>query len=321
MHRYRTSVICTILCCCLMLASCNASSTSSPTPQATATPAPTKIIPTPTPSPLPTPTPTTAAPKNYTMRVLLQGTGRPDDLAFDQDGHLLFSDFYAGTVSRLNSNGTATVLLRGIAGPEGIVVLTNGTMIIAEQRTNRILVLAPHATSPSLLRQLPGTPGTQSCKDGVDGIALDATNQTLIIPDSPTGAVYRLSLDGKKLSLLASGIVRPVGAAVDTQGNVYVADECGGALWRISPHKTTMRFRQFGMLDDVALDTHGNVLVTDLQPSIHSLIRMNLATGQRATLLSKGLIEPQGLAIDPHDNIFVSDDYADLIMELCAHTC
>jgi sugar lactone lactonase YvrE len=321
MYQHRTSVVCTILCCCcLVLISCS----TSPVPQATATPGVTKIIPTPAPTqpPLPTPTPTTIAPKNYTMRILLQGMGRPDDLAFDPSGHLLFSDFYAGTISRLNSNGTVTVLVRGIAGPEGIVVLTDGKMIIAEQRTNRILTLAPNATSPTVLRQLPGTPGSQPCKDGVDGIALDAINNTLIIPDSPTGEVYRLSLDGKSLSLLASGIVRPVGAVVDAQGNVYVADECGGALWRIAaPNKPKTRFGQFGMLDDVVLDTHGNVLVTDLQPSIHSLIRMNLATGQRETLLSKGLIEPQGLVIDAHDNIFVSDDYANLITELCAHTC
>jgi len=255
------------------------------------------------------------------MRILLQGVGRPDDLAFDPSGRLLFSDFYAGTVSRLNANGTITMLLRGIAGPEGIVVLTDGTMIIAEQRTNRILALAPQATSPMVLRQLPGTPSTQQCKDGVDGIALDATSKTLIIPDSPTGDVYRLSLDGKNLTLLASGIVRPVGAAVDAQGNVYVADECGGALWRIAPNKTQTRFGQVGMLDDVVLDTHGNVLVTDLQPSIHALIRMNLATGLRETLVSKGLIEPQGLVIGTRDNIFVSDDYANLILELCAHTC
>ncbi len=290
MHLHRTSVICTILCCCcLVLISCS----TSPTPQATATPGLTKVIPTPTPTlpPSPTPSPTTVAPKSYTMRILLQGVGRPDDLAFDPSGRLLFSDFYAGTVS------------------------------LAEQRTNRILALAPQATSPMVLRQLPGTPSTQQCKDGVDGIALDATSKTLIIPDSPTGDVYRLSLDGKNLTLLASGIVRPVGAAVDAQGNVYVADECGGALWRIAPNKTQTRFGQVGMLDDVVLDTHGNVLVTDLQPSIHALIRMNLATGLRETLVSKGLIEPQGLVIGTRDNIFVSDDYANLILELCAHTC
>ena len=320
MHLHRTSVICTILCCCcLVFISCS----TSPTPQASSPPGITKVVPTPIPTkpPSPTPIPTTVAPKSYTMHILLQGVGRPDDLAFDPSGRLLFSDFYAGTVSRLNANGTITVLLQGIAGPEGLVVLTDGTMIIAEQRTNRILALAPQATSPTVLRQLPGTPSTQQCKDGVDGIAWDVTSKTLIIPDSPTGDVYRLSLDGKNLTLLASGIVRPVGAAVDAQGNVYVADECGGALWRIAPNKAQTRFGQFGMLDDVLLDTHGNVLVTDLQPSIHALIRVNLATGLRETLVSKGLIEPQGLVIDTRDNIFVSDDYANLILELCAHSC
>jgi sugar lactone lactonase YvrE len=252
--------------------------------------------------------------------MVLQGVGRPDDLAFDRQGRLLFSDFYAGTISRVNANGSVTVLLRGIAGPEGIVVLSDGTMIVAEQRTNRILSFAPQSTSSRVLRQLPGTPSTQKCKDGVDGIAFDPTSNTLIIPDSPTGEVYRLSLDGKTLTLLASGIVRPVGAAVDNRGAIYVADECGGDLWRIASNKTKKSIGRFGMLDDVALDTHGNVLVTDLQPSIHALIRMNLATGKRETLVNNGLIEPQGLAIDAQDNIFVSDDYANLILELCAHS-
>jgi sugar lactone lactonase YvrE len=315
MHKRRTSVICTILCGFLLL-SCSGSPT--PPAQATATPTSTKLPPSPTPSP--SPTPTAVAPKRYTFHMVLQGVGRPDDLAFDREGLLLFSDFYAGTISRVNANGSVTVLLRGIAGPEGIVVLSDGTLIVAEQRTNRILLFASQSTSAMVLRQLPGTPSTQQCKDGVDGIAFDPTSNTLIIPDSPTGEVYRLSLDGKTFTLLASGIVRPVGAAVDEQGNIYVADECGGDLWRIAPNKIKTSIGRFGMLDDVVLDTHGNVLVTDLQPSLHALIRMNLATGRRETLVNNGLIEPQGLAIDARDNIFVSDDYANLILELCAHT-
>jgi len=317
MYKRRTRVICTMICCFLLL-SCSGAPT--PVSQATATAISTKPFPSPTPSP--TPTPTAVAPKRYTLHMVLQGVGRPDDLAFDREGHLLFSDFYAGTISRVNANGSVTVLLRGIAGPEGIVVLSDGTMIVAEQYTNRILSFAPQRTSSTVLRQLPGTPSTQKCKDGVDGIAFDSTSNTLIVPDSPTGEVYRLSLDGKTLTLLASGIVRPVGAAVDGQGNIYVVDECGGDLWRIAPNKTKTSIGRFGMLDDVALDTHGNVLVTDLQPSIHALIRMNLATGKRELLVNNGLIEPQGLAIDAQDNIFVSDDYANLILELCAHsTC
>jgi len=243
--------------------------------------------------------------------------GRPDDLVFDgSESALLFSDFYNGTISQVTLNGKVTVLLSGLAGPEGLIVLPDHTLIIAEQKTNRILALAPGAHTPTVLRALPGKPGTASCKDGVDGIAWDMNTNTLIVPDSPTGDVYRMSLDGTHaLTLLASGIVRPVGAAVDNQGNIYVADECGGALWRIVPGGTTTRMGGFGMLDDVVIDPHGNLLVIDLLPSIHALIRINSITGKRETLASSGFIEPQGLLVDSHDDIFVSDDYANKIVE------
>jgi sugar lactone lactonase YvrE len=208
-----------------------------------------------------------------------------------------------------------TIIVSGLAGPEGIVFLSNGTMIIAEQRTNRILTLAPGAKALTVLRALPGRPSGLPCKDGVDGIALDATTNTLIVPDSPTGNVYRMSLDGKQLTLLASGIARPVGAAVDAHGTIYVADECGGAVVRITPDGKSTRIVGFGMPDDVAFDHHGNLLVIDLLPSIHALIRVRQSTGKHEVLASKGFIEPQGLVVDSDDNIYVSDDYANMIVE------
>ncbi|GAC1350607.1 MAG: hypothetical protein NVSMB27_34690 [Ktedonobacteraceae bacterium] len=323
MFRRCTSVICTILLCCLVLLSaCNGSPVNtSPTPttgainRATATAG---LAPTQAPTSIPTASPTSGtSPEHFTTRVILQGVGRPDDLVFDNsESVLLFSDFYNGTISRVTLAGKVTVLLSGLGGPEGLVVLPDHTLIIAEQNTNRILALAPGAKSPTVLQTLPGNPGTASCKHGVDGIAWDINTNTLIVPDSPTGEVYRMSLDGKHaLTLLASGIVRPVGAAVDSQGNIYVADECGGALWRIAPGGTTTRISGFGMLDDVVIDPHGNVLVTDLLPSIHALIRINSVTGKRETLASQGYIEPQGLLVDSRDDIFVSDDYANKIVE------
>ena len=309
------SIMSVLILCTALLTACN----SAPAPQATQStptiqaPSPTKSIPTPTAIP---PTPTHAAtPERYTARTLLQGVGRPDDLAFDKSGRLLFSDAHNGTISRLNADGSVTVLVSGIAAPEGIVVLPNGTMIIAEQGPNRILALAPGASSPRVLRQLPGSPSTASCKDGVDGLAFDAKSNSIIVPDSPIGTVYSMSLDGKTLTLLASGITRPVGAAVDAAGNIYIADECGGALWHLSPSGKLTRIGGFGMLDDVVIDANGNILVTDLQPQIHALIRYNPTTGARTTLASRGYIEPQGLEIDTRGNIFVSDDYANIIVE------
>ncbi len=313
--RILSGIIPALILCTGLLTACNSSpQATKPTPTVQA-PSPTKSIPTPTAVP-PTPTPTHApTPRRYTARTLLQGIGRPDDLAFDKNGRLLFSDAHNGTISRLNADGSVTALASGISAPEGIVVLSDGTMIVAEQGPNRILSLAPGSSSPRVLRQLPGTPSSASCKDGVDGLAFDPKTDTIIVPDSPIGNVYSMSLDGKKLTMLASGIVRPVGAAVDANGNIYVADECGGALWRFSTTGKLTRIGGFGMLDDVVIDANGNVLVTDLDPQIHALIRYNPTTGARETLASRGYIEPQGLEIDQRGNIFVSDDYANIIVE------
>jgi len=241
--------------------------------------------------------------------------GRPDDLTFDLQGHLLFTDAFNGTVSRVNDDGTATVLLSGLGAPEGMVVLPNGMMVVAEQQFQRIVAFAPGATMPTVLRVLPGTPSKARCKDGVDGVAFDATTNTLIVPDSPTGEVYRMSLDGTSLTRLAQGIVRPVGAMVDSHGTIYIADECGGAVWRITADGKTTSCDNFGMPDDVALDAQGNLLVIDLEATIHALIRLNMTTQQHETLGSQGFIEPQGLVVDAHDNIFVADDSSNLIME------
>jgi len=299
----------------ILFTSCANSTSSIPTPTSIPTrKPPITPIATPTIDPTLTNTPDTT-PTHYTSQILLSGVGRPDDLAFDKQGHLLFSDFYHGTISRLNTDGSVTRIVTGLAGPEGLVVLSNGTIIIAEQHTNRILTLAPGGKSLTVLRTIPGTPGTAPCKDGIDGIALDATTNTLIVPDSPTGNVYRLSLDGKKLTLITSGIVRPVGAVVDAQGTIYVADECGGAVVRITPDGRSTRITSFGQPDDVALDHHGNLLLIDLLPSIHALIRIRQSTGKHEILASKGFIEPQGLVIDKNDNIYVSDDYANKIVE------
>ena len=254
MLTYRTSVICTTLVflCVMLFASCTSTPVSqkaSVTPTATSainrTPTATPIVVTPT----PTHNTSNTTPQQYTSHVFSRSVGRPDDMVFDLQGRVLFSDFYNGTVSRLNSDGSVTVLLRGLAGPEGLIVLSDGRMIIAEQNTNRILLLAPGATVPTVLRTLPSTPSASNCdKHGVDGIAFDFTTNTIIVPDSPTGNVYRLSLDGKMLTLLASNIPRPVGAAVDGQGNIYVADECGGALYHIAATGTITHSGGFGML-------------------------------------------------------------------------
>lgn len=124
-----------------------------------------------------------------------------------------------------------------------------------------------------------------------------------------------MGLDGQSLSVLAAGLVRPVGAAVDTHGVVFVADECDGAVWRITPKGEKTRIGGFGMPDDVALDPQGNLHAIDLASPIHALIRIDAISGARETLVRADLVEPQGLVIDARGDIFVADEAAHRIVE------
>lgn len=315
-HPYQRSVtplinvfLCSLV---LLLVACTSTITTAPshtgtTPMATSAPSPTSR---------PTPTPTArVAPSSYTAQVILQGQGHPDDLAMDRQGRLLFSDDTSGTIDRVNGDGSVTVLLRDPAGPEGLVVLADGTILFGEQNTNRIMKLAPGASTATVIRALPGHNSTATCKHGIDGIALDPSTNTLIVPDSPIGNVYRMSLDGKTLRLLATGITRPVGASVDSNGNIFVADECGGALWKITPTGTVARIGGFAMPDDVIPDGYGNLLVVDLAQAVHAFIRFNPATGQKENLDSQRYIEPQGIVSDSTGHIYVSDDTANVIVK------
>jgi DNA-binding beta-propeller fold protein YncE len=236
-------------------------------------------------------------------------------LALDPSGRLLFGDDTNGTVSRLGPHGEVTVLHRGLAGVEGLVVLPDGTLVVTEQKTNQVVAYAPGATRPTLLRTLPGNPTLAVCHQGVDGIAYDPAHRALVVPDSPTGTVYRLSLDGRTLTRLAGGFVRPVGATVGPTGTVYVADECGGDVWRLHGGQRA-KVASASMPDDVSLDGHGNLLVTDLAAEQHELTRTPLSGGHPTVLARSGLVEPQGLVVTPTGDVFVSDDRADTILEL-----
>ncbi len=56
----------------------------------------------------------------------MRGVGKPDDLVFDQQGRLLFSDEIDRTISRVNADGSVAVILHDVNGPEGMVSFPDG---------------------------------------------------------------------------------------------------------------------------------------------------------------------------------------------------
>ncbi|WP_076262072.1 SMP-30/gluconolactonase/LRE family protein [Intrasporangium flavum] len=264
----------------------------------------------------PAPTPTALAPRGYRTSVVHHGADHPDDLALDPTGALLYSDYTNGTVTRLAADGSTRVVHRGLDGPEGLVQLSDGTLVVAEENTNRVLSFAAGRSAPRVLATLPGQPVKATCRGGVDGIAWDATTLTLIVPDPVTGTIYRLAPQGGSLTPLARGFVHPVGAAVDSHGRVYVADECGGDVWRLGAGGSRTRVARASMPDDLAFDAAGALLVTDVRHVNHDLRRWPAGGGAPTVLARSGLVEPQGLLVTPNGDVYVSDDQADVILRL-----
>jgi len=271
-------------------------------------PATPKVTPTASPSPKASALascPSPASPSG--PQVLLQKQPAPDDLAFDNDGRLLFSDIKTGAVSALNADGSVERIAGGMSAPEGIVVQGDGRILVGEQGRNRVVAIDPKTHAVTQWHAFPNRTG----RDGIDGIGpvlpgldsqgnIPATASNVIVPDSPNGVVWRVSADGKTATQIASGMVRPVGAAVDSAGRIFVADE-GGALWVLTPAR--LRFATLPTPDDVLVGRAGHIFVNTLgDNAIHELDNLGHQVG-----VITGIQQPQGIALDGADNLYYTE--------------
>jgi sugar lactone lactonase YvrE len=257
------------------------------------------VKPSPSPTPSLTPTPIAACPSTPAAtgpQVLLRNQPAPDDLVFDSDGRLLFTDITKGTLSLLLADGSVQVLAFGLSEPEGIVVQNDGRILVAEQGRNRIVAVDPQSHAVSQWRAFPN----RTANAGIDGIGPQLSSGEVVVPDSPNGVVWRVSADGKTSTQIAAGMVRPVGAAIDAGGRIFVADE-GNTLWVLDPAKH--RFVTLPTPDDVLVGRDGHLFVNTLgDNAIHELD----AQGHQLNVL-RGIAQPQGIALDGADNLYYTE--------------
>jgi DNA-binding beta-propeller fold protein YncE len=128
-------------------------------------------------------------------------------------------------------------------------------------------------------------------------------------------------------TILDTGLNYPSGVAVDSSGNVYVADTQNHQIKKLTPSSgspptytvSTILGTGLNYPYGVAVDSAGNVYVAD--SNNHQIKKLTPSSGSPptytvSTILATGLYSPEGVAVDSGGNVYVADTHNQAIKKL-----
>lgn len=280
----------------------------------------------------------------------------PEGLALDASGNIYVGDANSGSYAtrgqsklrKISSAGVVTTLATGFNQPLGVAVDGTGNVYVTDEGT--IYKVSPTGTKTLLAGGRFGSAdgnGAAAQFSAAIGLALDRAGN-VYVGDTYNSTIRRISPDGTVTTIAgtagqsgsadgtgpAAQFSRPGGVAVDTAGNVYVADIGGHTIRKLTPDRkvTTMAGlpglegsadgtgvgAQFGGATGVTADRAGIVYVADT--GNHTIRKITPqgevstfagSAGQSGDTDGTGMAarfnEPRGLALDAAGNLFVAD--------------
>ncbi|MGZ5568571.1 MAG: immunoglobulin domain-containing protein, partial [Limisphaerales bacterium] len=291
----------------------------------------------------------------------------PWGVTVDTGGNVYVVDTDSHIIRKVTSSGTVTTIAGtvGVAGtndatgtsakfnlPQGIVVDAVGTLYVTDTGNHTIRKI----TAGGVVTNLAGAPTISGTTDGSgsnarfnqpEGIAIDAAGTTLYVADTGNHTIRSVTTAGSvttyagtagtpgsaNLTGTSATFNTPQGVAVDSSGNVYVADTGNQLIRLISAGAVVSTFAGVsgsnGSNDGatgsatfwdplgIAVDSGNNVYVAD---SFNNTIRKIASSTVSTPVGSAGNVgsadgsastarfwQPQGLAVDISGNVYVSD--------------
>ena len=297
----------------------------------------------------------------------------PAGVAVDNAGNVFVADTYNHTIRKITAAGVVTTFAgsAGVTGtndatgsaarfntPYGVAVDTNGNVYVADSSNSTIRKITP----AGMVTTLAGLAWNSGSADGTGSgarfywpyaVTVDSAGNVFVADEAnhtirkvtPAGEVTTLagsagnsgSADGTSI---AAGFYNPTGVAVDTNGNVYVADSYNHTIRKVTAagEVTTLAgsaqhpdstdgmgsTARFYFPIGVAVDGAGNVFVAD---TYNSTIRKITAAGMVTTIggeagrvgsfdgigSSANFNNPYGIAVDSAGILYAADSGNDRI--------
>ncbi len=270
-----------------------------------------------------------------TLDVVVPATAISGSVEVVRNGAVV--DSSAFTVAPEPELTSVTTIATGGAlhAPAGVAMNAAGDFLIADTKQNQIRALRPDGTMVVLVA------------DGLKeprGIAVDFTGEVFYVADSGNHAIRRVTFNGVMSTLAGTGspgdadgtaeraeFKDPAAVAVDTIGNVYVADAGNHKIRRISPDGmvTTVAGTgqpgfadgaaaqaRFHQVEGIAVASDGTIYVAD---TVNHAIR-RIANGVVTTLAGSGkpgrtdgsgmfaqFALPAAVALDEYGALLVAD--------------
>jgi len=292
----------------------------------------------------------------------------PHGVAIDTAGNIYIADTYSGRIRKVSPAGIITTVAGGGFStdggpatdahlvPAGVAVDAVGNIYIADNSSNRIRKVSP----AGIISTVAGTGEGGFSGDGGPaaaakllapmGIAVDPVGNVYfadfgnarIRKVSPAGIISTVAGGGKESPgepgpALATVLLAPVGVAVDSAGNLYIAEAHRSLVRKVSPVGiiSTVAGGGFAWVDPgdgslattaylwgpvgVALDAAGNIYIAE---AVHPRIRKVTPAGVITTVAGTGssgfsgdgtsgtaarLNNPSGVAVDATGNVYIAD--------------
>lgn len=297
----------------------------------------------------------------------------PKGVAVDRLGNVFVADFFNDTIRKIAPNGEVTTFAgtAGVSGdangvgaaarfdgPTAIAIDSLGNLFVVDEFNYTIRKITPSAEVTTYA----GVSGARGSVDGPrlaarfsfpEGIAVD-TIGNVYVADTDNETIRMISASGTVTTLAGSAGFRgtadghgsaarfddPRGLAVDSAGNVFVADAFNGAIRKISPSGDVTTFAgvagQQGTADGnganarfqaptgIAIDASGTLFVADAGNDV-----IRKVTPSRDVITIGGVARSSGdvdgtgpiarfksvagIAVDANGTIYVADSGNDAI--------